>query len=77
VIEQETCDALVAICETLKAEYRYLSSLQGRLVWLDQTVRKSVPAVASSTEKIPFEPHPETAAQIQLIDALLEKLQKS
>ncbi len=76
-MEQDVSDALVAICETLKAEYRYLSSLQGRLVWLDQAVRKAVPAVASSTEKIPFEPHPETAAQIQLIDALLMKLRKS
>jgi hypothetical protein len=76
-MEKDVGDALVAICETLKAEYRYLSSLQGRLVWLDQAVRKSVPDVASSTEKIPFEPHPETAAQIQLIDELLTILRKS
>ena len=73
---QETRDALIAICETLKAEYEYLSSLQGRLIWLDQEVRKAVPAVAESEAKVPFESHPETVAQIRIIDALLEKLEK-
>ena len=77
MIDQETRDALIAVCETLKAEFRYLAALQGQLAWLDDAVRKAVPQVMTvSKEPFVFQEHPGTVAQIRLIDALLEKLRR-
>jgi len=73
---EETREALIAICETLKAEYEYLSSLQGRLVWLEHEIREALPSVAKSKTKVPYESHPGTVARIRQLDALLEKLGK-
>ncbi len=75
---EETRDALIAICETLKAEFRYLTALQGQLGWLDTVVRKAAPEIVNASKSpYTFLPHPATDAQIRLIDELLEKLGKA
>jgi hypothetical protein len=70
---------LIAVCETLKAEFVYLGSLQNSHVRLYEAVKREIPEIEKLYRDLPITAiaeHPKTAEQIQLIDALLLKLQK-
>jgi hypothetical protein len=77
--DTEIRDALIAICETLKAEFRYLGSLQNSHVRFYDAVKAEMPEVEKRyRERSPqgIRDHPETSERIQLIDELLKKLRK-
>jgi hypothetical protein len=76
-MEQETRDVLIAICETLRAEFVYLGALQNSHVRFYDAVKKKIPEIEQYYRDLPMTTiaeHPKTAEQIQLIDALLKKL---
>jgi hypothetical protein len=80
VIDSETREALIAVCETLKAEFRYLGALQNSHVRLYEAVKVEMPKIEKryrGRSPAGIREHPGTAAQIQLIDALLKQLKKS
>lgn len=78
MIDSETREALIAVCETLKAEFRYLASLQRALVGLYEAVKSEIPNVEARyrEQAIQIREHPGTVEQIQLIDALQKQLEK-
>ena len=78
--ETDTRDVLIAICQTLKAEYVYLGSLQRSVYALIQALKIGNSAIEDlydqQIRKAVSIEHPATAEQIQRVDALLEKLKK-
>jgi hypothetical protein len=78
-MEQETRDALIAICETLKAEHLLLAHLQNSHVRFFAAVKHELPAMEQIYREIPmtsFSDPPENDERIRLIDLLLSKLRK-
>jgi hypothetical protein len=78
-MEHETRDVLIAICETLKAEYLFLASLQSSHVLFFEAVKRELPSVEQTYRDTPMtttsEP-PVIDERIRLIDLLLTKLRK-
>jgi hypothetical protein len=80
MIDSETREVLIAVCETLQAEFRYLGALQNSHVRFYEAVKKELPEIEKAYRENPpanIRDHPGTAERIQLIDALLEKLRKA
>jgi hypothetical protein len=77
-MDNDIREALIAICETLKAEAKYLASLQRGLVGFYNAAKSELPNLEARYrgQVIEMEEHPATAEKIQLIDALLEQLKK-
>jgi len=79
VIDSETREALIAVCETLKAEFRYLGALQNSHVRFYEAVKAEMPKIEKhyrDLSPVGIQNHPGTAEHIRLIDALLEQLKK-
>ena len=78
--DDETREALVAICEVLKVEYKYLGSLQRGQAALFDALKKEIPTIeqryAESAKQAFGQDYPGTAERLEQLDALLQQLKK-
>jgi hypothetical protein len=78
-MDSEVREVLIAICETVQAEFRYLGALQNSHVRFYEAVKSEIPEIEKhyrDLSPVSIQDHPGTAERIQLIDALLEQLKK-
>lgn len=76
--EAQIRETLIAICEVLKAEYKYLGSLQRGQSALFDALKKEIPMIeqryAESARQAFGQDYPGTAERLEQLDALLARL---
>ena len=76
--DSEIREALISICEALKAEFGYLSSAQRNFFSLCQALKAEFPAVEERfrSQIVLSQEQPDRQRLLERVDALLEQLRK-
>jgi hypothetical protein len=78
VNDVETREALIALCEAVKSEFRHLYALHSALTRMFQALKEEVPGLENRYRQQGFliEASPELREQLERVDALLQQLKK-
>lgn len=76
--DSETRAVLIALCESVKAEYRYLWGLHGSMTRVLAALNDKVPGFADSYQAQGILPQefPDIRARLERLDELLQQLKK-
>jgi hypothetical protein len=75
-MDSETREALILVCDALRAQFDYLSSAQRLIVSLGEAIAQELPVVEAKRRALVIlsEDRPERQQLLAQLDALLEQL---
>ncbi len=78
MIDPETREVLINVCEAVKADLRYLLALHRSLAALYDAIKRDHPEIqqAYQEEATPIREHPEAHETLDRVDELLQQLRK-